>query len=302
MRLNAMDETRRHLERSIEPLVEGTPLDPGELADRAAYSRHHFHRVFLRIMGETPGEMRRRLLLERAAWMLLKEGASATDAAFDVGFGSLEGFGRAFRRAFGILPSRYAAAELPLWLPTPNGVHYRPLRLLPEEKPMDLIDRLLATEAATLRRLLTAAKTLPDADLDGPLPTPVQILAFEAPETTVRALLDGMIYSHEVWLAAVERQPFPTNRDKSVDGLIARAEISLPMFAALVRRVRDADEWDTVFVDELCDPPERFTFGGMIAHVLTHNTHRRQTALHALRRLGREEIGWGDPIDIEREG
>jgi uncharacterized damage-inducible protein DinB len=54
-------------------------------------------------------------------------------------------------------------------------------------------------------------------------------------------------------------------------------------------------------VDELCDPPERFTFGGMIAHVLTHNTHRRQTALHALRRLGHEEVGWGDPIDIERE-
>jgi AraC-like DNA-binding protein len=130
MKTVVMDEQRRHVERAIEPLVEGIPLDPSELADRAAYSRHHFHRVFLRVMGETPGEMRRRLLLERAAWMIAKEGSAATDAAFDVGFESLEGFSRAFRKAFGALPSRFVGAALPLWLPTPNGVHYRPLRLM----------------------------------------------------------------------------------------------------------------------------------------------------------------------------
>jgi uncharacterized damage-inducible protein DinB len=113
-------------------------------------------------------------------------------------------------------------------------------------------------------------------------------------------LLDGILYTQEIWLAAVEGQPFPESRETSLEALTRRAEISLPMFAGLVRRVRDANEWDTVFVDGLCDPPESFTFGGMIAHVFTHNTLRRQTAIAALRQLGAESVGWGDPIDWER--
>lgn len=300
MNATPMDEQRRQVERAIEPLVEGVPLDPSELADRAAYSRHHFHRVFLRVMGETPGEMRRRLLLERAAWMIAKEGSAATDAAFDVGFGSLEGFSRAFRKAFGILPSRYANAGIPLWLPTPNGVHFRPLRLMPDGgQPMDLIDRLLDADAATIRRILTTVKSLPEDTLDQPLPAPVHPLAFDEPATTLRELLDGILYTQEIWLAAVESQPFERAQDTSLEGLTRRAEIVMPMFAGLVRRVRDANEWNTTFVDGLCDPPETFTFGGMIAHVLTHNTHRRQSAVAALRRLGAESVGWGDPLDWE---
>jgi transcriptional regulator GlxA family with amidase domain len=42
----------------------------GELARRAYRSRSNFYRLFRALIDETPGAMRRRLLLERAAWPL----------------------------------------------------------------------------------------------------------------------------------------------------------------------------------------------------------------------------------------
>ena len=57
------------------------------------------------------------------------------------GFDSIEGFGRAFARAFGHPPSATALREGDHWLPAPNGIHFHP--------PMSLwID---STEAATQR-------------------------------------------------------------------------------------------------------------------------------------------------------
>ena len=49
--------------------------------------------------GPSPVAMRRRVMLERAAWQL-REGASVTDAAIAAGYESVEGFSRAFTRAW----------------------------------------------------------------------------------------------------------------------------------------------------------------------------------------------------------
>jgi AraC family transcriptional regulator len=300
MRASAVEDQERQVKQSIQPLIEGEPLLPAELADRAAYSRFYFHRVFKRMMGETPGEMRRRLLLERAAWMLQKSSSSATEAAFEVGFESLEGFGRAFKKAFGVLPSGFSGSGLPLWLPASNGIHFSPLPLMPiGGKAMDLIDRLLDNETATLKSLLDPDKGIDEQGLDTELGVPVQAMCWEAEQRTVREALDNLIFTKEVWIAAVEKQTIPDARDSSREGLRKRAEIVLPMFAGLVRRVRDTGEWDTKFTDELCEQPVMFTFGGMIAHVLTHDIARRQAALAALRRKG-FEVGWGDPLQWEQ--
>jgi AraC family transcriptional regulator len=58
--------------------------------------------------------------------------------------------------------------------------------------------------------------------------------------------------------------------------------------------------WDDTFVDALCEPPETFTFGGVFAHIITFNAHRRLMALDALRRLGVKAEGFGDPIEYEQ--
>lgn len=61
-----------------------------------------------------------------------------------------------------------------------------------------------------------------------------------------------------------------------------------------VRGIRDRNAWDTAFVDALYDPPETFTFGGMVAHVFTWSAHRRQVVVGAPRKLG-ADVGSGDP-------
>lgn len=49
------------------------------------------------------------------------------------------------------------------------------------------------------------------------------------------------------------------------------------------------------FVDALCDPPERFQYGAVLAHILTFSAYRRQLAFAALTQTGRD-IGYGDRL------
>ena len=65
-----------------------------DLARQAYQSRTQFHRLFRTVVEETPGAMRRRLLLERAAYQLAHTGMSVTDVALDANYGSLEAFTR----------------------------------------------------------------------------------------------------------------------------------------------------------------------------------------------------------------
>ena len=53
------------------------------------------------------------------------------------------------------------------------------------------------------------------------------------------------------------------------------------------------------FVDALCEPAETFTYGGVFAHIMTFNAHRRLMALDALRQLGVQTEGFGDPMEYE---
>src|ERR1700723_988173 len=94
----------------------GTQAKTQDLARQAYQSRTQFHRLFRTVVEETPAAMRRRLLLERAAYQLAHIGMSVTDVALDASFGSLEAFSRAFRRAFGISPSIYRRMREPPFL------------------------------------------------------------------------------------------------------------------------------------------------------------------------------------------
>src|SRR5213593_2835224 len=96
-----------------------------DLARQAYQSRTQFHRVFRAVVEETPAAMRRRLLLERAAFKLAHTEASVTDIAFETNYGSLEAFTRAFRKAFRTSPSMYRRLRMPHFhLPAPNGIHF----------------------------------------------------------------------------------------------------------------------------------------------------------------------------------
>src|SRR3984885_12021028 len=96
-----------------------------DLARQAYQSRTQFHRLFRTVVEETPGAMRRRLLLERAAFQLAHTGMSITNVALDTNYGSLEAFTRAFRKAFRISPSLYRRMRDPHYhLPASNRIHF----------------------------------------------------------------------------------------------------------------------------------------------------------------------------------
>lgn len=91
-------------------LADNPTLD--EIAEAAAFSKFHFHRVFKGVTGETVAEFTRRLRLERSAQHLLFDiNRDVTDIAFAVGFSSSQNFATAFRKHFGQSPSEFRAAH-----------------------------------------------------------------------------------------------------------------------------------------------------------------------------------------------
>lgn len=94
-----------------EHLDEELSLD--RLAEIAGYSPYHFHRIFRGQVGERLDDYVRRLRMERAAHSLRYREQSVLNVALDAGYGSHEGFTRAFQRIFGVTPSEYQALEHP---------------------------------------------------------------------------------------------------------------------------------------------------------------------------------------------
>ena len=87
--------------RELIDLVLDSLDEPGAdgraLAGRANFSRDHLDRLLAAATGETPVALKRRLLLERAAWQLRSGAATPSEAAAAAGYGSLAAFSRAFR-------------------------------------------------------------------------------------------------------------------------------------------------------------------------------------------------------------
>lgn len=296
------DRLRDVVDTVLEALDEG--LDGPALAARAMLSPFHFNRLVRAGIGEAPGAFRRRLLLERAAWRLAG-GVSVTEASLEAGYDAVEAFSRAFTRAHGVPPSRFADEPRDFRLPAPNAIHFHPpggllLPGQPRTTTMDLSNRLVEYDHWHTTRLLEQAASLSDEALDRPIRPGLVVHEFEGPEPDVRTMLERIVFTQEVWTAAIGGREIPPRDRRSIAELQARLVVVGPQFAALVRRVRDRNEWDDVFVDALCTPPVSFTFGSVIAHVLTVGVIRRQTVIGSLRDLGVQNVETRDPIEWER--
>jgi AraC family transcriptional regulator len=164
---------------------------------------------------------------------------------------------------------------------------------------MDVIDRLIGHDISFTRRLIDKAGTLPDDTVDKPV-LEGNARLFGSGELTVRIILDAMVGNKERWVASITGKPGPENPCQSIQGMKKRLDIAGPEFQRLVKQVRDKNNWDAGFVDALCDPPESFTYGGMLAHVVNFSVYRRNLAIMAFRELGVDDLGIGDPIEWER--
>jgi AraC family transcriptional regulator len=203
---------------------------------------------------------------------------------------------------------RRSKESVPLWgfrLHSPDGIHFHaPGAHSKGELEMDLFDRFAGNDSWHTRKLLEAACTLTEAQLDQPLETATEILPWREKTDTLRNLLENIVYTKEVWAAALmDRQsvsgptPKPERTPEVMLERLHKADVDLEQ---VFREVGARESWDETFVDALCEPPETFTFGGVFAHIMTFNGHRRLLALDALKRLGANIEGFGDPMEYEQ--
>jgi len=83
--------------------------------------------------------------------------------------------------------------------------------------------------------------------------------------------------------------------------LIARLDRAAADLASVARAVARRGGWDERWIDTLDRPPAEKTYGGGIAHVITHGMHHRAQLLYMLRRLGVEGLPEGDVLSWERQ-
>lgn len=277
---------------------DNTTLDA--MAQAAFASPFHFSRTLAAGAGEPPVALRRRVMLERAAWRL-GHGASVTEVALEAGYESVDAFTRAFGRAYGHPPSA-TSPDAPHRIPAPNGVHFHPpmhLWVAAEERASaahDVVEIQLQHDVADTTALIELAANLP-ADVTTAAVRPgLVVLDWDGPEESVVDVLRAIVWTKEVWLASIEGLDQPERVDRDLPDLLARHDAIAARWLAMVRAAESGGSWNDRVVDALCDPPESFVLGGIVAHVLTYAAHRRMIVRAMLRDAG-VAVDSGDPLD-----
>ena len=159
---------------------------------------------------------------------------------------------------------------------------------------MDLLDRLLGHDVWSTRQLLLQARPLSDAQLDQ---------RFDIDRRTLRECFEHIIENMEIWcdlMAGREvRDGDGGPQSRSIDGMLERLSAAGRDFAALSRRIAREDGWDGVYMDTLDQPPKPKTYGGTIAHLITHSMHHRAQVMYMLECLGVQEHIEGDVLSWE---
>lgn len=160
---------------------------------------------------------------------------------------------------------------------------------------MDILERLLGHDAWTTRRVLLLCQGLGDGELDR---------EFDIGHRTLRATWVHLIGNLRVWTdlmaeRAVRREGEMPGWAASPAALLTAWEGAMAEFAGLARELAAAGRLDDRYTDTLDDPPRRKSFGGTIAHLITHDMHHRGEILHILQRLGLPDLPEGDVLGWE---
>ena len=119
----AVQRMQEYIETNLE-----REISLADLAQVSFFSPWYSYRLFKEETGLTPADYIRRLRLSRSAVRLKQGDCRVIDVAYDLGFGSVDGYQRAFFREFGCNPGEYARTKVPIPLFIPYGVKFRELR------------------------------------------------------------------------------------------------------------------------------------------------------------------------------
>ncbi|MGQ0565821.1 MAG: AraC family transcriptional regulator [Gemmobacter sp.] len=100
------DPTERRVLRVLDHIYDHPDgdLSLDALAEVAALSRFHWHRLFRAVTGETAAQAVRRIRLHRASVALVQTAVPVDRVALSVGYDSTDSFVRAFRDSYGMTP------------------------------------------------------------------------------------------------------------------------------------------------------------------------------------------------------
>ena len=297
---------RDRLRELLDAVVDADNADVGEMARSSYASEFHFSREVRRLTGESPAALRRRIMLERAAWRLHR-GEAVSAVAADEGWSSSEVFSRAFSRTFGTPPSR--AADIDFRVPAPNGLHFHPPHSLwldsdtstTDVAPPDISALMVAHDVADTGYLIEQACRLTKEQWAEEISPGQQVLEWGGPEPSVGAVLGAIVWTKQVWLATIEGRDFPERTatqpvSTTAEQLAVHHDEIAKRWSAMVSEYSAAGRLGDTVIDALCDPPESFQLYGIVAHVLTYSAHRRGLARAMLAHHG-IRTGHGDPLE-----
>jgi len=269
------------------------------LAAKASYSVAQFYRRFLRDVGQSPLHLRKRLLLERAAFELSRTSASVSEIGFKAKFVSAEGFSRSFKRVYGVSPTRYRELSPSDYrLDVDHPVHFRPSEIPEAQRQgdfaMNLLERVLGAHYVNMKLILDICESLTDDQLDAPISIYYDPLPWMQDNQSLRSMLKHIIGDGSPWPGVAALTKHDTN---TLPGLRTALVESYPRYMALVASHEKEGLWDLTFVDSDCEPPMVFSYGGWIGHTIVFQNYRRIALMMALKQIGVQEIPFCDPVD-----
>lgn len=119
-KIEAVQKMQSYIEANITQEISLT-----QLAEAAHFSPWYSARIFKELTGYSPADYIRRLKLSKSVLRLRDEKVNILDVALDFGFVSVDGYQRAFRKAYGCNPKEYSKNPIPLTLFMPYGVKFK---------------------------------------------------------------------------------------------------------------------------------------------------------------------------------
>lgn len=115
--VEAVQRMQDHIEAHLSEKIS-----LADIARASLFSPWYARKLFIQYTGLTPADYIRKLRLRKSVLRLRDCKVKVLDVALDLGFGSVDGYQRAFKREFGCNPKEYANEPVPLQLSTFYGV------------------------------------------------------------------------------------------------------------------------------------------------------------------------------------
>ena len=148
---------------------------------------------------------------------------------------------------------------------------------------MKLIELWLQSHAQAVATLVRALEGTPGV-LDEIAKTR-QPFPWHDPTMRIDDLVGGVCRFGEPWIHMLDGGPKSSN-DRSPEGRLLQLEENRARLRDLMLRFEEEGSWDMTFVDRECEPPQTFSYGGVILMVIVFADHLRVELDAELRERG----------------